>query len=76
MDKIVAIFASRDVRGWIYNVTIAALAVLMVYGLLNGEQAAAWLGLVAAIVGMARANLTPDADPPADTTSYDPKYDG
>lgn len=69
MDKLTAILADRNFRGWVYNVTIAALAVAMVYGLLNGQQAAAWLGLIAAIVGMARANLTPaDYEPKRDIT--------
>lgn len=72
MNKLIAIFASRDVRGWIYNVTIAGLAVAMVYGLLNGQQAAAWLGLVAAVVGLARGNLTPEA---GEISEYDPKHD-
>lgn len=72
MDKLTAILANPNFRGWVYNVTIAALALAMVYGLLTGQQAAAWLGLVAAIVGMARANLTP-AD--AEVTPYDPKRD-
>lgn len=72
METLTRILASRAFRGWVYNVTIAALAVAMMYGLLNGQQAAAWLGLVAAIVGMARANLTP-AD--AEVTPYDPKRD-
>ena len=61
-----------EVRGWIYNVTIAALAVAMMYGLLNGQQAAAWLGLVAAVVGLARGNLTPAAGA---VEPYDPKRD-
>ena len=61
MSRILAVLARPEVRAWIYNVTIAALAVAMTYGLLTGEQAAVWLGLVAAVVGLARANV-PDSD--------------
>ncbi len=72
MSQIIATLGRPAVRGWIYNVTIAALAIATGYGLLTGEQAALWLGLVAAVVGLARANLTPDA---GEVEEYDPKRD-
>ncbi|MDU7361228.1 MAG: hypothetical protein E7L00_08495 [Propionibacteriaceae bacterium] len=44
------------VRRWLYGVTTAALCVLGVYGVLDGQQLAAWSGLAAAITGLALAN--------------------
>lgn len=49
------------VRARIYTVAAAAVAVAGVYGLVDGEQAAAWLLLVSAVLGMARVN-TPVGD--------------
>lgn len=51
-------------RRWLYIVTGAALAVAGVYGLLDGQQIAAWMGLAAAVLGLAVAK-TPA--PPTDT---------
>lgn len=48
---------SPAVRLWIYGVTTAGLALAGVYGLVDGEEAAAWLFLVAAITGMAGMNV-------------------
>jgi hypothetical protein len=49
------------VRAWAYNVTIAGLAVAGVYGLVDGEQIAAWGLLGAAVLGIARGNVTPSS---------------
>lgn len=40
-------------RKWAYGVTTAALMVAGTYGVVTGEQLAAWLYLVAAVTGMA-----------------------
>lgn len=51
------------VRRWAYGVTTAALGVVAVYGLVDGQQAAAWLILAAAVTGMATAHTpTPPAN--------------
>lgn len=42
-----------QVRRWAYGVTTAGLFVLGVYGVVDGNQAAAWAGLAAAVTGMA-----------------------
>lgn len=42
-------------RKWAYGVTTAALVVLGTYGILTGDQAAAWDLLAAAVTGMATA---------------------
>ena len=53
-----------QVRRWAYGVATAALVVLGVYGVVDGNQAAAWGGLAAAVTGMATA-LTPSPEGPA-----------
>lgn len=45
-----------SVRRWLYAIATAALAVLGVYGVLDGQQLAAWSGLAAAITGLAYVN--------------------
>lgn len=50
------------VRRWAYGITTAALGVAAVYGLVDGNQAAAWLILAGAVTGMATVNTpTPPA---------------
>ncbi|EJF51723.1 hypothetical protein HMPREF1317_1701 [Schaalia georgiae F0490] len=48
------------VRRYIYNVTIAALGVALVYGVVDGQHAAAWEALALAVVGLARAHVPGD----------------
>lgn len=48
------------VRRWAYGTVAAGLAVLGVYGVLDGEQIAAWGLLGAAVLGVAAGN-TPAA---------------
>lgn len=53
-------------RKWAYGVTCAGVALFATYGLLTGEQAAAWLYLASAVLGMATAKTdtnTPDGMP-------------
>lgn len=45
-------------RRALYVITAAALVVAATYGLIDGEQSAAWLGLVAAVLGVATANVS------------------
>lgn len=49
------------IRRRVYEVALAGVAVAVVYGLLDGNQAAAWLVLIAAVLGLARVNVN-DAD--------------
>lgn len=56
------IIADPRVRRWLYAVTTAALAVAGVYGIVDGNQAAAWAGLAAAVTATAAAN-TPTQQP-------------
>ena len=50
------IITNPAVRRWIYGIATAALAVLGVYGIVTGEQIAAWSLLASAITGLATAN--------------------
>ncbi|MGD7734122.1 hypothetical protein ACQCX5_14360 [Propionibacteriaceae bacterium G57] len=55
-------YLTPAVRRWAYRVTGAGLGVAAVYGVLNGNEGAAWLLLASALFGVADANVTP---PPA-----------
>lgn len=48
---------SANVRRWLYRVGNAALGVAVVYGLVNGEEAAAWGLVLNALLFMADANV-------------------
>lgn len=50
------IITRPEVRRWIYGIATAALAVLGVYGIVTGEQIAAWSLLASAITGLAATN--------------------
>lgn len=45
-----------QVRRWAYGVATAGLVVAGAYGLVDGQEAAAWSGLAAAVTGMAFVN--------------------
>lgn len=47
---------SAKARRWMYNIGNAALGVVVVYGVVNGEEAAAWALLLNAMLGMAAMN--------------------
>lgn len=44
-------------RRRLYIITGAALAVAGVYGVVDGNQSAGWLGLAAAVLGVAQDNV-------------------
>lgn len=52
------IITNPDIRRWIYGIATAALVVLGVYGIVTGEQIAAWSLLASAITGLATANTS------------------
>ena len=47
------------VRQWLYGIATAVLVVLGVYGVIDGQQMAAWAGLAAAITGLAAVMTDP-----------------
>ena len=46
-----------QVRRWAYDVTLAVLSILLVYGVITADQSVAWQALALAVVGMARAHV-------------------
>lgn len=44
-------------RKWIYGIANAGVGVAVVYGIMNGEEAAAWGLLINAVLGLAQANV-------------------
>jgi hypothetical protein len=65
LDKIQAVLTPAR-RKWAYGVTCAGVAILTTYRVLDGDQAAAWLYLAAAVLGMATGKTdttTPDGMP-------------
>ena len=50
------IITRPEVRKWIYGIATAGLGVLLVYGVVTGEQVAAWSGLAMSATGLAMAN--------------------
>lgn len=58
---------TRKNRARLYGITIAVIALLVGYGILDDGQAPLWLALAAAILGMAApatalGHLTPDPE--------------
>jgi hypothetical protein len=53
------IITNPDVRRWIYGIATAGLGVLLVYGVVTGEQVAAWSGLAMSVTGLAAVNTPP-----------------
>lgn len=53
---------SPKARRYLYRVGIAGVAVLVGYGIVSGEHAVLWTAALAAILGLADANV-PREDP-------------
>jgi hypothetical protein len=55
---------SREVRKWVYGVALAAIPLLVAFGIIEESQAPLWIALVGAVVapGLALANLSPASD--------------
>lgn len=53
-------------RAWIYRVSLAVVTVLIVYGVVSEEQAAAWAGVALALTGngLAALNTSTKGDTP------------
>ena len=60
MNKIIGWFKVEAHRAYIYNVMIAAGALLLGYGILTAVQVALWIGLGGSLLGnvLARGNTT------------------
>jgi hypothetical protein len=67
---------TRQVRKYLYGVAMAAMALLVALDTIPGSQAPLWLGVVAAVLGLAApatalANLTPAASDIADSAELE-----
>jgi hypothetical protein len=63
---------TREVRKYLYAVTIAAVTVLVAYDVISGEAAPLWLALAAAVLGIiapatAITHMTPKPSDIADS---------
>lgn len=55
---------SEPTRAWIYRILVAAIPILIAYGVLDAEDAALWVALAGALLGfgLATANTTTSPD--------------
>jgi len=69
---------SRDGRKWIYGVCLAAVPLLVLYGVIDEQAAPLWIAVIAAVIAPATAltHLTPVPDEPADLTTVPPEDNG
>ena len=58
LEKLRGLVPSEKTRAYLYSVSTAVLALAGVYGLVDGNQAAAWTLAASAITGMARVNTS------------------
>jgi hypothetical protein len=64
MDKLM----SREGRKWLYGVALAAVPLLVTYGVISEASAPLWIAAVAAVLAptLALTHLTPDLPPPGE----------
>ena len=62
MRKIIDTILSRAGRIWLYSTGLAIIGLLVTYGLLSGDAAAAWAALLAPLFGLAIANVPNDKE--------------
>ena len=57
-------YLTRDVRKWLYGVSLAAVPLLVAYGVLDEAAAPLWIALVASVLAptLALTHLTPEDD--------------
>lgn len=59
---------SREGRKWLYGVALAAVPLLVAYGVISEASAPLWIAAVAAVLAptLALTHLTPDLPPPGE----------
>jgi hypothetical protein len=57
-------YLTRDVRKWLYGVSLTAVPLLVAYGVLDEAAAPLWIALVASVLAptLALTHLTPEDD--------------
>jgi hypothetical protein len=66
---------SREGRKWIYGVCLAAVPVLVLYGVIDEQAAPLWIAVIAAVIAPATAltHLTPVPVEPDDMSTVPPE---
>ena len=61
-------FLTREVRKWIYGISLAAVPLLVLYGVIDEAAAPLWVALIGAVVAptLALTHLTPKDEEPSD----------
>ena len=57
---------SEQKRAYMYRVGVAVVPVLVAYGAINERDAALWLGLLGAVLGLGMAAMNTSTEPQAD----------
>lgn len=57
-------YLSREVRKWIYGISLAAVPLLVLYGVIDESAAPLWVALIGAVVAptLALTHLTPPVE--------------
>jgi hypothetical protein len=57
-------YLTRDVRKWLYGVSLTAVPLLVAYGVLEESAAPLWIALIGSVLAptLALTHLTPDGD--------------
>lgn len=56
IEKVKAVF-TRPVRLWLYGIGVAVQGVLIIRGVVNVEEAGAWFGVLAAVLGFTESGM-------------------
>jgi hypothetical protein len=57
-------YLTRDVRKWLYGVSLTAVPLLVAYGVLEESAAPLWIALIGSVLAptLALTHLTPEGD--------------
>jgi hypothetical protein len=57
-------FDNRDHRKWLYGISLAAIPLLVAFGVVSEESAPLWVALVGSVLAptLALTHLTPEVD--------------
>lgn len=61
-------YLTREVRKWIYGICLAAVPLLVLYGVIDEAAAPLWVAFIGAVVApaLALSHLTPKDEEPSD----------
>lgn len=58
MSKVLAVLSNPQFRQWVYGLLLAAVPLLMGYGIIDANQAALWLSAAGSVLGLGTATIT------------------